>query len=224
MQDDDPRADRAGGLPQLGPSGALHDVEGGSVLPALAEVHRRAGRPDEAEQVARRGLEFDPECGEARAVLALALLDMGRPDEARAALAPVAEALLSRHGLGDAETQLETAASVAASGASGLSEDELERAFEDAVPERDEMLDADRVAREAIEQADRELVAEITGPGPAPFATRTIADLLESQGDAQGAEEVRAVIEASREVVDGKRQRALGELERWLQNLQERRP
>ena len=50
---------------------------------ARLEAQRRAGRPAEAERLARRELERDPGSARLRAALALALLDQGRVDAAR---------------------------------------------------------------------------------------------------------------------------------------------
>ncbi len=195
----------------------LDDPESPSLLPALAEVHRRAGRPDEAEQVARRALEFEPEQSEARVVLALALLDQGRVAELPAALEPVARALLERHGLerGDPPGP----APAGAEAPEALSEAEIERAFASAEAERERMLDADEVAERAIRQADRELADELA---PA-FATRTVADLLEGQGARESARRIRAQLETRSPPPARMGDEAiLAELERWLENLRRR--
>jgi hypothetical protein len=187
-----------------------------SVLPALAEVHRRAGRADEAEQVARRGLEFEPERADARVVLALALLDQGRSDAARSVLEPLASALLARHGMEGSDAPPRVAEPE-----EDLSDAEFEEAFEVARPEREHMIDADSVAQEAIRSADRELAREFALDGAIPFATHTVADLLESQGDPDGARQIREVLSGG-EAQPGGRQVLIAELERWLENL--RRP
>jgi len=62
-----------------GPAGAL-------AFPALAETQRRSGRPEQAERVARAGLERAPHRVEGRVALALALLDQKRDAEARVEL------------------------------------------------------------------------------------------------------------------------------------------
>jgi hypothetical protein len=78
---DDPRADEIRRLEALveGATGAL-------AFPALAEAHRRAGRPETAERVARQGLERAPHVAAGRIALALALIDQKRAPEASAEL------------------------------------------------------------------------------------------------------------------------------------------
>ena len=78
---DDQRAEEIRRLETLvaGPAGAL-------AFPVLAEAQRRAGRPDEAERVARAGLERTPHATAGRVALALALLDQKRGEEACAEL------------------------------------------------------------------------------------------------------------------------------------------
>jgi hypothetical protein len=115
----------------------------------------------------------------------------------------------------------------------GVSDQELDHAFEAASPETDQMLDADRVAQVAMRQAD-EALGEDLAPhevGTA-FATRTMADLLEDQGDPEGAARIRASLEDAAElpppdrpVSEGwsggrpRRQQVIATLERWLDNL-----
>jgi tetratricopeptide (TPR) repeat protein len=194
------------------------DDASSSVLPALAEVHRRAGRPDEAEQVARRGLEFEPEGADARLVLALALLDQGRSDEARSVLEPLAATLLSRHGL---ESGGAPAPVAEPEPEDTFLDAELEQAFEAARPEREHMIDADSVAQQAIRSADRELAREFGLEGSLP-ATRTVADLLESQGDPDAARQIRQSLPAPAAPQPEGPEAVIVELERWIQNL--RRP
>ncbi len=191
-----------------------------SLLPALAEVHRRAGRSDEAEQVARRGLEFEPGRADARVVLALALLDQKRPDEIREVLEPLATALLVRHGMDEGDLPPPPGRPGAVR--DEVTDAELDEAFEAARPEREQMIDADSVAQQAIRAADRELAAELAGHPAGPFATHTVADLLESQGDPDSAEQIRHALDASQEVVERRRMAVIAELECWLENL--RRP
>jgi hypothetical protein len=56
------------------------------------------------------------------------------------------------------------------------------------------------------------------------FATRTMAELLERQGDREGAARIRSRIERSRTLpaapsAADRRRQLLNELERWLVNL-----
>ena len=184
---------------------------GANAFPALAEVHRRAGRPDEAERVVREGLRCCPDRAEARAVLCLALLDQGRAADARRELERVADDLL--------------AAEMLASDYTGeLSERELESAFDRAEADVEQVVDADRVAQEAMEEADLGL--------PEGFNTSTMADLLEAQGDSGGAARIRSALHYANEdaevgeglfPLDGPadRQKTLKTLERWLGNVRE---
>jgi len=48
----------------------------------LAEGHRRAGMLDQAEQLARSGLDEHPDCAEGALVMALVLLDQNQVEEA----------------------------------------------------------------------------------------------------------------------------------------------
>jgi len=115
----------------------------------------------------------------------------------------------------------------------GVSDQELDHAFEEASPETDQMLDADRVAQVAMRQAD-EALGEDLAPDEVgtAFATRTMADLLEGQGDPEGAARIRASLEDATEVPplerplsEGRpggrlvRQQVIATLERWLDNL-----
>jgi len=184
---------------------------GAAAFPALAEAHRRGGRPDEAERILRAGLRIRPDRVEARAVLCLALLDQQRDDDARRELENAADELL--------------AAEVSVSDYSGeVSEVELESAFGRAETDVDQVVDADRLAREAIEEANLDL--------PEGFNTSTMADLLEAQGDAGGAARIRSNLEFSHQEADfGEglfpldgpvdQQKTLKTLERWLGNVRE---
>jgi hypothetical protein len=173
---------------------------------SLAEAQRRARRPAEAERLARRGLEQDPGSLRLRVALALALLDQRRVEFAREEL---------ERGLDASEAPAE------------LSDQELSDAFEQAEPETDQLLDADRVAQQALREAELEPTDEIS---PAPgaeslFATRTMAELLERQGDRAGAERIRHRLERGRSEAEGAdakseaRGHVVRELERWLANL-----
>ena len=139
-------------------------------------------------------------------VRCLDLLEAGRADEARLELA----GLLRPSGpLVAPVTDLE-----------------LDHAFESAEPVADEVMDADRVARQAIREVDRELLGGRGAPRE-PFATGTMAELLERQGDLEGARRIRESLarrEARSETRPGpgrsrSRAHVLGTLERWLTNV-----
>jgi hypothetical protein len=110
---------------------------------------------------------------------------------------------------------------------SDISERELERAFEDAHPETDRMLDADSVAQTAMRQADRLLDTddEFEEVGE-EFQTATMAELLERQGDPSGASRIRAALGAPKPPParppassPPSLQEMIATLERWLENL-----
>ncbi len=117
----------------------------------------------------------------------LDLLDEGRAEEARGELA---------RALGATQA-------MAVPMQDPLSEQEFERAFDAAEPEVDQMIDADRVAQVALRQAGAD-EPHVEGEGgdsmerqepdelPEGFATATMAELLERQGDADGASRIRA--------------------------------
>ena len=136
----------------------------------------------------------------------LELLDSERREEARRELLRALDARPEPAGLGAEVTDLE-----------------LERAFDRAHPVADEVVDADRVAHEAIREVDRQLLADAGEPPPA-FATGTMAELLERQGDRAGAERILDRLERGRGDSQGasasdRRGRVVRELERWLANL-----
>ncbi len=202
---------------------ALLEAEVGSdasAFPALAEALRRGGRAEEAEQRAREGLDRIPENAEGRLVLGLILLDQGRVEEARQVL---------ERGIGDAIPALESLAPAPEKEAplDGLTDPELDRAFEDAETDRDQLIDADRVAEAALHRADSASLDEIAPSGKSPFATQTVADLLEQQGDSEGARQLRRSLGQgegadSAVMASASAQVSIATLERWLGNL--RRP
>lgn len=146
---------------------------------------------------------------EKAALRCLELLDAGRSEEARRELAEAAGMLRSAGALAGEVTDLE-----------------LEHAFDRARPVADEVMDADRVARQAIREVDRELLAERAAPRE-PFATGTMAELLERQGDLEGARRIRDSLarrETPSETRPGpgrrpERARVLVTLEAWLANV-----
>ena len=211
-----------------------------SAFPALAEANRRAGRVKEAEQVAREGLRERPTLLAGRVALSLALLDLGRIDEARTELTRVLE-MNPHHG--PAANALHHAAPLDHPAMDELEEnrellddladDELENAFEDAEAQPDEMLSANRVVAAAVRGVDQgEPEGVIPFSEDSPFATETVADLLEQQDHRGEAEAVRGVLEGTAASTtlatdpglalhDTMNHRAgvIATLERWLENL-----
>lgn len=224
--------------------GIMDGDPGAPAFPALAEAQRRAGRPAEAERIARAGLRERPEQVAGRVALGLALLDLGRVADARAELARALEATPD-HGLArDAFEDLGGEAAPAADGAwdesplARIGEGEIEAAVAAARAEREAMLDADRVALAALREVDaREAAAlrevdarEAAEPAAgddafarvasaaSPFATRTVADLLERQGDPERAASVRRAVR-ERRAARPEREELVARLEAWLARL-----
>jgi hypothetical protein len=174
---------------------------------ALAEAHRRAGRAAEAERVARLGLEREPRALRLRMLLALALLDQRRGDAARA--------------------ELELGLAAPAEFPTQLSEQEFDAAFESAEPEIEHLMDADRVAERALREAELGPADEISPPGAdSVFATRTMAELLERQGDRRGAARIRAALgdSGAQDAPVPDHTAAIAALERWLENVRRLQP
>ena len=177
---------------------------------------------------------------EASVARSVDLLDAGRGEEARDELrrAVAADAAPSRVPADEP-----------------LSEQEFERAFDAAEPEVEQMIDADRVAQVALREAGadelhlegegaEDLAAE-EGALPEGFATATMAELLERQGDTDGASRIRASLSTVPDAqelpaqeppapegatpegdVEGARpgrRRVIRTLERWLDNVREAR-
>jgi tetratricopeptide (TPR) repeat protein len=208
MQARSPEASEVARLERL-----LSGDPGAPAFPALAEAHRRAGDPERAEAVARAGLAVRPGLAAGRVALGLALLDQGRVAQARSelerALEACGEQVLARRalsGLGGApEPELEG---------------EIERALATARPEREAMLDADEVAAEALRRLEaQDERGELDTSEPSPFATRTVAEILERQGEPGRAASVRRSLERRSSRAPDARTRAIGRLERWLARL-----
>lgn len=182
-------------------------------FPALAEAHRRAGDPKRAEAVARAGLAARPGETAGRVALGLALLDQGRAAEARAelerALETCSEHVLARRALAGLGAAPE-----------GDLEGEIEQALAAARPESEAMLDANELAAEAMRRLGVDERGELDTSERSPFATRTVAELLERQGEPGRAETVRRSLE--RRGGSGepdRRARVITRLERWLARI-----
>jgi hypothetical protein len=180
----------------------------------LAEGHRRAGMLDQADQMARGGLQEHPDCPEGVLVMALVKMDQNRGAEARQLI----EAWVDTH-LG-VEVMDDSSAGRQFDGQ--LSEGELESAFEGAETDRDSVIDADAIAQQAMRETEVESGEDFALPNSS-FATRTVANLLAQQGDERSASRIRAIVDST--VTDGKaasrnrNARKIVELERWLVNL-----
>lgn len=157
--------------------GAAAGGPSGPAYATLAEGHRRAGRAHEAETLARAGLRMFPGGISGRLALALALLDQRRIEEARREVEGLLESL--------AEFQAARGALAALIG---------ESAPEPAEPE----LDVDA----AIDGWEEEPTAEseegaLLAEGTSPFATETMAGLLERQGHLDEARALRERLEGT---------------------------
>jgi hypothetical protein len=180
----------------------------------LAEGHRRAGLLDQAEQLARSGLDEHPDCAEGALVMALVLLDQDRDEEARRVIADWTDTNLGIEVTSGSVSSETFDAEV--------SDGELDVAFESAETDRDEVIDADAIAQQAVSETEFDHADEFASPDSS-FATRTVADLLSQQGDEQRASQIRAMMDspAGDTVLTSRDRNArkIERLERWLVNI-----
>ena len=216
---------------------------GAPAFPALAEANRRAGREKEAERVAREGLLHRPDCAAGSVALALALLDQERDEEARDVLErvleqtpdhPVALAALPESGLPTAgDVSLEA---LGEDEDDELGDDELDRAFAGAETNVESMVSANDLAAQAMRAAELDQPEGVAAhphlleDPSSPFATDTMAGLLERQGHDAEAQALRARAGTADEPASGQdalpgteRRRVLATLERWLGQLRRSR-
>jgi len=205
------------------------DPNASAVFSAQAEAERRAGRPERARSLAEAALAHATPHPSAHAAYVLALIDSGDLVGAHRALEGAFLALggeLIEQSDEHAAENWDRGAAPAA--LATLADEELETAFEAAESQPDEMHDANQVAAAALE-----LVEDGTPEGvdltstDSPFATETVASLLEKQGRGARAGEVRNAVRARgqlREVRldEGRRERVVATLTRWLDNLRRR--
>ena len=119
----------------------------------------------------------------------------------------------------------ETLAASAAEPTASFDEGEIERAFAAAEPEIAQMITPDTVAEEATLLADpMDDHSPLASSGA--FATRTMADLLERQGDRRGAARIRAALGDPElgDVPAPGNTAVIAVLERWLDNARRVRP
>ena len=161
---------------------ASHDLPGMAFAPggfaADAERERREGRLVEAEQALRDGLEGEPESAEGRLVLALVLLDRGLERAAQSELERLAEQMLVGSGVGEISGPI----------SEGEIEAAMQRAEFEASLEDDPHGVASAIAREFSPTLEIGEGVEMT-PVRGAFNTRTMAEVLEEQGDDRGAGE-----------------------------------
>lgn len=208
---------------------------GAPAFPALAEANRRAGRTKEAERVAREGLRHSPESVAGRVALALALLDLDQLDDARLELRRVVDNVPD-HPLASQAFEATGRATDGPAVLSDIADAELDSAFADAESDRDEMLDANRLAEAAVAAAEQGVPEGVeAATSDSPFATETMASLLDEQGHSDDARAVRDSLAErapalqptdtprSGGLADEVRLRVIATLERWLENLRRSR-
>jgi hypothetical protein len=191
-----------------------------------AESRRRAGHPEQARRLAEAGLVDEPQDVAGRAVLALACLDIGDVAGARRALEPaVARLAVAGREPIEAPPELDGEPfAVNSDPLQDLAENELEHAFEHAESEAVEVWTTNRVAEAALRSVEggRPEGVVALGEPSSPFATETVASLLERQGDPDAARAIRESLELEvRNAGEAPevRERWIGTLERWLDNL-----
>jgi tetratricopeptide (TPR) repeat protein len=196
-------------------------------FPALAEAHRRAGRAEVALKIAEEGLRHQPELVAGHMALALALLDLGRTEELRSRLSRVLEAVPDHALASRLQGELPARPAAPAHPLAGLDEVELEDAFEDAEADREEMIDANHVAAATLRAVEEGSPEGVFAPrAGSPFATETVAGLLEEQGHVEGARAIRRALAPEQpdpQLEERGRERVVATLERWLENLRRRK-
>jgi len=111
-----------------------------------------------------------------------------------------------------------------------VTEGEIAQAFDSAEPDQDQVVDADRVAQDAMRDAALDQPEAVSVSSGRMFATQTMAELLERQGDAEGAAQIRVTLEEDAGPFDSgadlnrldppdRRERVITVLEHWLENL-----
>jgi hypothetical protein len=193
-------------------SAAVAADPGSESFPALAESLRRAGRLAEARRVAEAGLVSRPDDRDGRIALSLTLLDLGEPTAARDVLVGVLSFAFdptpSPSTAGASASMLDVSVRQVdvAEPLFGEPDDlEIERAFDGAESDPDQMMDANRVAERVLDEEMRELALEQV----------TLHDAAESPVlDAASAD-----APAPEPMGQGDRIRILATLETWLQNI-----
>lgn len=190
-------------------------------LAARAERERRAGEPERARELAQEALDLGPPHAAVRIAHVLALIDCGDLLGAHRALEAAYDAFGGALPAGGPQRS-------AAPALAALGDDELEYAFEAAEAQADEMHDANHVAAAVLERVEDGAPegVDLTS-AQSPFATETVAGLLEQQGQGQRAEQVRTAARTRGQFREGRldeerRERVVATLSRWLENLRRR--
>lgn len=189
-----------------------------------AEAERRAGRPEQARRLAEAGLVEEPYELSGRVVLALACLDLLDVESARQALEPALAgwSLEVPQPLALGPDPGEPFA-VQSDPLADLAENELERAFAHAEAETAEVWTTNRVAEAALRAVEAGVPEGVRlEEADSPFATETVAGLLERQGDVGRARAIRRALTsdaAEAALAPDERKRWVSTLERWLDNL-----
>ena len=177
-----------------------------------AERRRRDGRPAEASKIAAEALALRDSAG-LRIAHALALLEQGETARVRVELEAAFEMLEGT--VPEAEPLVPATASLG-----DFEEAELDNAFLEAESRPDEMWNANHVAEATLAQVEEGTPEGLAAAADSPFATATMAGLLERQGHADEAQALRAAIgEADAGDPPSERARIIATLERWLENL-----
>ncbi len=196
---------------------------------ALAETQRRTGQVQEAEHLAREGLAAQPASVAGRVALGLALLDQGRAEEARREFEGAVDRLVMEPAPAPGPAPAAGPPASPAWGQGAIRDDEIDLAFATAETDPDQMLDATTVAQQALRQADLDKPEALAADPASPFATPTMATLLERQGDPKSAEAIRAALAARggpsfMPRAGGRQAPYIATLEHWLENLRRDRP
>ena len=188
------------------------------------EAMRREGRLAEARDLAMRALRED-DSPALHLALALVLVDLADTDAVANELVEAFTALTGFKEPLEAATPIAAVpAAVAAAGElDQLHDVELENAFLEAESHPEEMWNANHAAEAALAQIEEGVPEGVSVPVGSPFATATMASLLEEQGHADEARALRAAIdgetEHARTAARTDRDRIVETLELWLENL-----
>jgi len=207
----------------------IEENPGSAAFPRLAEAYRRAGQVEQAWETAQAGLSAAPERLGGNVALALAMIDRGEIALASRELQKIFQDVPDVPQVpqplaspSEALPRFENDAASAVAEAGELRSEEIDEAFAVAETQRDEMVSANTLAAAAL----RAIEDDNGHPSQHPvFATVTMADLLEEQGDVDGAQRVRVAIDETRDsgapatATALGRQRVVARLEGWLENL-----